>query len=75
MSLTRQDIEELLRTALAPIRADLREIKTDVAVITTEMTNMKHDIQVLTAKQSNSTKGRDEALDHVPFPLRAEIVG
>ena len=77
-TLTRQDVEELLKPLQSDLRLilnDVATLKTDVAVITTEMATMKHDIQVLSAKQSNSTKGRDEALDHVPFPLRAEIVG
>lgn len=36
---------------------------------------MDHRVNVLTAKQNNSTKGRDDPLDPVPFPMGGQVFG
>lgn len=68
MSLSRQDVEEFVRAALQPIKAEVTELKAEVVTL-------KHAVDVLTAKQRNSVKGRDDALESVPFPIGGQVYG
>ena len=68
MSLSRQDVEEFVRAALQPIKAEVTELKGEVVTL-------KHAVDVLTAKQRNSVKGRDDALESVPFPIGGQVFG
>ena len=82
MALTREELVDIVQTAIAaalvPIQTDLREIKTDVAELKTDVATLKtkmdavgHEVKVLAAKQANSTKGRDDVLEPVLFPVGA----
>ena len=86
MALTREELVDIVQTAIAaalvPIQTDLREIKTDVAELKTDVATLKtkmdavgHEVKVLAAKQANSTKGRDDVLEPVLFPVGAKVFG
>jgi len=89
LQITRQDITDILQHALAPIlqaiesikediaavKEDVAAVKEDVAAVKEDVAAVKHEVKVLAAKQMNSTKGRDDPLERVPFPIGAIVYG
>lgn len=68
------DVGEL-KTDVAELKADVATLKTDVATLKTKVDAVGHEVKVLAAKQANSTKGRDDVLEPVPFPIGARVFG
>jgi len=64
-----------LKTDVAELKTDVAELKADVVTLKTKMDAVGHEVKVLAAKQANSTKGRDDVLETVLFPIGAKVFG
>ena len=71
--MTIKDDIAAVKQDVAAVKQDLAAVKQDVAAVKQDLAAVKHEVKVLAAKQMNSTKGRDDPLERVPFPIGAIV--
>ena len=70
----KQDVAAV-KQDVAAVKEEIAAVKQDVAAVKQDVAAVKHEVKVLAAKQMNSTKGRDDPLERVPFPIGAVAYG
>ena len=70
-----KEVIAAVKEDVAAVKQDVAAVKQDVAAVKQDVAAVKHEVKVLAAKQMNSTKGRDDPLERVPFPIGAVVYG